>query len=231
MPADTSNLYLLQDLSDLGGTTHLESTDLTALRTVANWITGFVANPHKDLGRAGPVCPFVPRALERKLLWLAPERIANQGVAEVVERLNAYRRLFLRTPPGGGGDASDKAFVIVFTDLSAQRAKDYADDLQFQTLKRLAYVNDGIVMGVFHEMNDGSAIRNPSFRPFRAPVPFVLMRRAVVRDWMFFLENEDWLRFWARRFEQSAVLELAGELRRTNWRRCDGANTIRGTAY
>ena len=180
-----------------------------------------MATPNKDLGRAGPVCPFVPGACERKTLWLAPERIANQSVPDVVELMNDYRRLLLRAQPIEGDDASYKAIVVVFTDLSADRAREYLDDVQIQDLKRLSYVEDGVVLGEFHERNEGSAIRNPSFQPFKSPVPFLLMRHAVVSDWMFFLDNEDWLSFWARRFGESAVQALAEKLRRTNWRRLE----------
>ena len=221
MPADTTNLFLLQDLEDSGRTRKLVDKDLNALRAVADWIKTFVARPNKELGRAGPVCPFVPGAWERKTLWLAPEQITNQSVPDVVQLLNGYRRLLLRAQPVDGDDANYKAIVVVFTDLSADRAKDYVDDIQIRNLKRLSYVEDGVVLGEFHERNEGAAIHNPSFQPFKAPVPFLLVRHAVASDWMFFLDNEDWLSFWARRFGESAVQALAGELRRTNWRRLE----------
>jgi hypothetical protein len=48
-----------------------------------------------------------------------------------------------------------------------------------------------------------------------------LIRRAVIGDWKFFLNNEEWLRLWARRYGESAVEALAGELRRLPWRRRD----------
>ena len=138
---------------------------------------------------------------------------------ELVQLVNDYRRLFLRAQPADGDDVSSKAIVIVFTDLSAERAKSYMDDVGIQNLKKLAYVDDGVALGEFHERNDGSAIRNRTFKPFKAPVPFLLMRRAVANDWMFFLDDEDWIGFWARRFGESAVPALADKLRRTNWRR------------
>jgi hypothetical protein len=47
------------------------------------------------------------------------------------------------------------------------------------------------------------------------------MRPAVVSDWMFFLDNEDWLSSWARRFGESAVPALAEKLRRTNWQQLE----------
>jgi hypothetical protein len=52
-------------------------------------------------------------------------------------------------------------------------------------------------------------------------VPFLLMRLAVTSDWKFFLDNDEWLSVWARRFGESAVTTLAAELRRTNWHSVD----------
>jgi hypothetical protein len=218
MSALPANLFLFEDLEDADATRHLAQRDLKALRMAAHWIEIFVARPNKALGRSGPVCPFVPGACERKTLWLAPERIAERNVAEVVQLMSEYEKLLLRTEPVAGDDASYKAIVIVFSDSSADRAKDLLNDVRIQNRKRLSYAEDGVVTGEFHARNEGSAIRNPSFRPFQSPVPFVLMRHGVVGDWMFFLDNEDWRSLWARRFGEAAVQSLAAALRRTSWR-------------
>jgi len=217
VPAQPTNLFLFEDLEGATKTKKLAESDLRALRAVADWTKTFVAGPHKDLGRAGPVCPFVPEALKRKTLWLASERIDGRSVADVVRLINGYKKLFLDVQPIDGDDASYKSLVVVFTDLSADRAKGLFDDV----LKQLAvssYVEDGLVMGGFYESNAGSAIYNPSFRPFTAPVPFLLMRHAVIDDWKFFLDNEEWLNRWAHRSGESAVRALAEELRRLPWR-------------
>ena len=220
MPAQTTNLFLLQDLENPSRTGKLEDSDLSALRTVADWIKTFVARPNKDLGRAGPVCPFVPGGLERKTLWLAPEQIADRGVPHVVELVNGYKSLFLDAEPTDGDDANYKMIVVVFTDLSADRAQGVFDDV-LQQLAVPSYAEDGIVFGPFFEGNEGTAIYNSSFRPFQSPVPFLFVRQGVISDWKFFLDNEDWLSLWARRFGESAVQALAKELRRTNWRRLE----------
>jgi hypothetical protein len=217
MSAQTTNLFLLEDLEDVRRTRELAESDLDALLAVADWIKTFVAGPHEDLGRAGPVCPFVPGALERKALWLAPEQITGRSVPDVVQVMNGYKSLFLGAHPTDGDDANYKSIVVVFTDLAADRAKDYFDGV-LQQLGALSYAEDGLVLGGFYESNEGSAIYNPSFRPFTAPVPFLLMRYAVISDWKFFLDNEDWLNLWARRFGESAVRALAAELRRLPWR-------------
>jgi hypothetical protein len=216
MPAQTTNLFLLEDLEDVGRTSELAESDLDALHAVADWIKTYVVKPHKDLGRAGPVCPFVPEALEGKTLWLAPEQIADRDVPDVVELINGYQRLFLDAQPTDGDDANYKVIVVVFTDLSADRAQGVFDDV-LQQLAVPSYVEDGIVFGPFYEGHEGTAIYNSSFRPFQSPVPFLFVRYTVVSDWKFFLDKEDWLNLWARRFGQSAVHALAEELRRLPW--------------
>jgi hypothetical protein len=217
MPTQTTNLFLLEDLEHVGRTSELAKSDLEALQAVADWIKTFVVKPHKDLGRAGPVCPFVPGSLERKTLWLAPEQIADRDVPEVVELMGGYKRLLLDTQPVDGDDVIYNVIVVVFSDLSADRAQGVFDDV----LRHLAvpsYMEDGILFGPFYEGNEGTAIYNASFRPFQTPVPFLFVRHGVVSDWKFFLDDEDWLSLWAPRFGESAVHALAEELRRLPWR-------------
>src|SRR4029077_12250874 len=68
MAAQTANLYLLEDLEDVNKSKPHTKSERAALRNAAAGIRSFVTKPHKDLGREGAVCPFVPGALERKTL-------------------------------------------------------------------------------------------------------------------------------------------------------------------
>ena len=215
--AQTTDLFLLEDLEDVSRTRTLAPSELDALHAVAGWIKTFVARPNKDLGRSGPVCPFVPGALERKALWLAPERIADRTVPDVVALIDGYKRTFLSAQPVDGDDAKYKSLVVVFTDLAADRAKDLLDDVVEQ-LAAPSYVEEGLVLGEFYESNEGTAIYGPSFRPFTSPVPFLLMRLAVVGDWKFFLDDDAWLKRWAGRYRESGAQVLAEELRPLPWR-------------
>ena len=217
MAAQTANLYLLEDLDNASKTRQLANSDLAALRTVADWIKTFVTRPHKDLGREGPVCPFVPGALERKILWLASEHIAGRSVADVVQLMNGYKTQFLHTQPIDGDGANDKVIVVVFTDLPADRARGLFGEV-LQQLAVPSYVEDGVLFGPFYEGNEGTAIYNSRFRPFQSPVPFLFVRQGVISDWKFFLDDEDWLNRWAHRYGESAVRALAEELRRLPWR-------------
>lgn len=218
MPAETAaNLFLLEDLEDASRTSELAESDLGALQAVADWIKTFVAKPHKDLGRAGAVCPFVPGSLQRKTLWLATEEIADRSAPAVVELMNGYIKRLLDAQPTDGDDTKYKVIVVVFPDLPADRAQGVFDEV-LQRLAVPSYAQDGILFGPFYEGNDGTAIYNASFRPFTSPVPFLFVRLGVVSDWKFFLDNDELLSLWSRHFGESAVHALAEELRHLPWR-------------
>jgi hypothetical protein len=46
----------------------------------------------------------------------------------------------------------------------------------------------------------------------------LLMRLAVITDWKFFLDDEDALNRWARRYGESGAQALAERLRQLPWR-------------
>ena len=215
-PAQTMNLFLLEDLGDVSRTSELPQSDPDALRTVADWIESFIVRPHADLGRVGPVCPFVPKSLDRKTLWLAPEHVGDRNVPELVDLVRGYQRLFLSAQPTGD-DAIYKAIVVVFIDLSPDQAGDFFDHILHE-LAVPSYVADGFVMGGSYEGNEAGAIYNPSFLPFTSPVPFLLIRQAVTSDWKFFLDDDAWLKLWAQHHGGSGAEALAQELRRLPWR-------------
>jgi len=173
MQPQTSNLFLLEDLGNRAKTSELAKSDLNALQAVADWINSFVARPHKDLGRSGVVCPFVPGALERRTLWLAPERIGNRSDQDVARLMEGYKRRLLDTQPVDGDDASYKVIVVVFTDLPADRAKDLFGNV-LQQLAVPSYVESGILFGPFYEGNEGTALYNAGSDHSNHPCRFSL---------------------------------------------------------
>jgi hypothetical protein len=136
------------------GRASFAQSDLAALHAVADWIKTYVVKPHKDLGRAGTVCPFVPGSLERMTLWLAPEQIADRDVSDVVELINGYKRLLLDTRPTDDDDVIYNVIVVVFSDLSADRARSVFDEV-LQHLAVPSYVEDGILFGPYYEGHEG----------------------------------------------------------------------------
>jgi Domain of unknown function (DUF6875) len=213
MPTQTTELFLLEDLEDAGRTSGLSESDLDGLRAIADWITTYVTQPHEELvGHAGPVCPFLPGSVERKSLWLAPERV---GEANVVELMRGYKRLLLEQ--ADGHDDVYDVIAVVFSDLPAERAQGVFGEV-IEQLAVPSYAEDGVLFGPYYAGNEATALYNPGFRPFESPVPFMFVRHGVVGDWKFFLDDDEWLGLWARRFGESATHALAEELRRLPWR-------------
>jgi hypothetical protein len=79
---------------------------------------------------------------------------------------------------------------------------------------RTPYAEGGIVFGP--QRGDRALQLELPAVPIAGAVPVV--RHTVIGDWKFFLDNEDLLNLWARRFGESAVHALADELRRLPWR-------------
>jgi hypothetical protein len=146
MAPQSTRLLLPEDLEDPGRTSDLAATDRDALRAVSGWIHDFVARPHKDLGRTGAVCPFVPGSLERRTLWLAAEHVTALEVSEVVELMDGYKRLFLEVAPADSNDAIYKTIIVVFPDLPAERAGALFDGV-LEQLADPSYVQDGSSSG------------------------------------------------------------------------------------
>jgi uncharacterized protein DUF6875 len=84
--------------------------------------------------------------------------------------------------------------------------------------RRSTPAQNGILFGPYYEGNEGTAIYNASSDHSNRPVPFLFVRHGVTGAWKFFLDHEDWLDHWARRYGGSAVHALAEELRRLPWR-------------
>ncbi len=131
--------------------------------------------------------------------------------------MSGYKRLLLDAEPTEGDDAGYRVIVVVFPDLPAERARGVFDEVLTE-LAVTSYVDHRILFGPFYEGNEGTAIYNASFRPFRSPVPFLFVRFGVASDWKFFLDDEEALNRWALHYGESAAPTLAAELRRTNWR-------------
>jgi hypothetical protein len=159
----------------------------------------------------------VPGSLERQTLWLAPERIADRDMQEVVELMSDYKRLLLASRPAGGDDVIHNVICVVFSDLPADRAPAVFDEV-LEQLGVPSYAEDGVLFGPYYDGNPVTAIHNPGFRPFESPVPFMFVRHGVIGDWEFFLDDDQWLGLWARRYGESATQALAERLRRLPWR-------------
>ena len=157
--------------------------DLPYLIEITEWAKNFLARPHPDLGRPGPVCPFVPHALKSNSIRLAAIRAKNLESSQVEEIVLGYRNIFLEIEPQERESAINKVVLLVFPDVHLDDTDKLIDGVQ-KKLKPL-FVKTGLMLGEFHNRTESPGLHNPKFRPLRSPIPILAIRYLVESDLPF----------------------------------------------
>jgi hypothetical protein len=154
------------------------------------WLRDFIGAPHPDLGRPGTICPFVPGALSMDTIWLSEVTDAEPTLDSIGEVIKEYRNVFLATEPCNPPESINKAFLVAFPTLVARGAEGTALIDQVQRTLKPYFVEQGMMLGEFHALNDSPGLHNPEFRPLRSPVPMLAMRLMVASDLPFMTRDQ-----------------------------------------
>merc|ERR1712178_345061 len=99
--------------------------------TTLCYFRSFLAKPHPSVGRQGPVCPFVPKALQMDSIKLSVVRTAsipkNELRTALVRLLLDFIPEFQRLEPSTGRQRQYKTVVFVFPDVDLADAHDVID--------------------------------------------------------------------------------------------------------
>jgi hypothetical protein len=169
---DAARLYTFAEVEQTMAREH-------PLAMIAAWMRRFLARPHPELGRGGPVCPFVPGAISQDTIWLAAVNHGSADREAIKELAGRYREIFLDLEPKNGEGAMMKSILIVFPNVTTENAG-IIDEVQLELKPQ--FVDSGLMLGEFHELNQGQGLRNPDFRPLRSPVPLLAIRFMVESD-------------------------------------------------
>lgn len=164
------------------------------VRVMREWVRDYLAQPHDDLGRAGPVCPFARPALERHSLWTATIRGEAPPQSQVVAVMHDVLARF-RELPSSGPDSLLNAALIAFPDVV-----DYTLIDRVQQDLKSDFVHEGLMVGQFYPGCREPGLWNRDFRPLESPVPLIAIRYMVSNDFPFLSSNPDWIETYLRRF-------------------------------
>jgi GGDEF domain-containing protein len=170
----------------------VEQIDDTAdpvLVQTAEWVRNVIARPHPNLGRRGAVCPYVPPALKKEIVWLAVERVAHASEQVVDAHVRPYRDVILDLEPTAGEAANLKTIIVLFPDVIPAQAARVIDGAQISM--KPYFVERGLMLGEFHPMSESRGLHNAAFRPLRSPVPAIVIRYMMAQDLEFLLRDED----------------------------------------
>ena len=166
---------------------------------VLRWSREYLCQPHPQLGRKGPVCPFVAKAMQKDLYFMSVYDKASLDEDEVGNLMLAYRDIFLETQPVDGPDAIFKCILVLFPNLPLEQAPKIIDQTQSTLITK--FTPHKMMIGEFHPGPPKKVgLWNDTFQPLFCPVPMLVIRHMVNTDILFLQHNRantiSWLKFF-----------------------------------
>ena len=170
-----------------------DAPERRALLEFCSYLANFLAMPHPDLGRPGPVCPFVPIALNKELIRLTAAQRALTGKQEMASAMEALLDTFRAMPPVTedpvAGDAVYKTIIAVLNRLPRDSAPALLDAVQSDL--KPSFIRKGLMIGRFYPHAPGRGLHSVDFRPFDAPKPSFAVRHMTVFDTPFVIDRDE----------------------------------------
>lgn len=169
------------------------------LSSVLHWLRDYVSEPSPDIGRAGPVCPFVPSALRDNAVRFSfyygiDGRNRDELRSLLIDELSEFDKT--AAPPNRAG-TSLASLVVVLPD-TGRDGWSIMDEV-YGDLKEFA-VGHALMVGQFHPICDERAVRNPAFPVSRSPVGLFAARRMAPHDILFLHSDPQWFGVYQERF-------------------------------
>jgi hypothetical protein len=165
---------------------------------IREWATTYLAAPHPELGREGPVCPFTATSINKEIFWVGcmdrPDLTADDIERTVAGMMAGFRRL----PPTDGPNALLKTILILFPTVT-----DYSMIDEAQRRLKEESVATGLMIGQFYPGCEAPGIRNPEFRPLQSPISLLAIRHMVSSDFPFLTTKVEWVEEYLRKFAPS----------------------------
>ncbi|MFD0278633.1 DUF6875 domain-containing protein [Kitasatospora sp. NPDC127111] len=194
-------------MSPTGSLVTIES----ALATVDSWLTEYISASHPEIGRTGPICPFVAPSRKNNTLEVRVRLVGHAPTAELLEELARSSLREYQLLSWQGRNPMLRALVVVLPDL---RGADTGLLDQAQARVKDDFVAHGLMIGQFHENCEVTAARNPGFAVSKAPVPVFAIRAIALHDIFFLHDRPHWFHQYREKFAkyygaESTVLDPA----------------------
>ncbi|MFE6925792.1 DUF6875 domain-containing protein [Nocardia sp. NPDC057663] len=179
-------------LSTSGENSRCTQEMLDRMRT---WAKDYLTQPLDEIGRDGPVCPYVRPSMRRDLIWVGRVAGVQPWPAYVRLVLSDALELFPKLPPDDGGAAVLRCMVTALPDLH-----DYSliDDLHDEL--KSEFVERGLMLGQFYPGCSQPGLWNKDYHPLDAPIPMLVVRTMMATDFPFLLSRPEWMSAYVKKF-------------------------------
>jgi len=178
--------------------TPLSVSDLGYAGKVLDWLTGYICVPHPELGRSGPVCPFVTLSMRSDAIgFVMHSEFDGSEPERLTDLLHSYLTKFVDTAPRSPAKRRQRSLVIVLPNIARER---YAVLDAIHSDMKSEMVLRGAMLGQFYEGCPQTAARNSDFHVSTGPVPCFAIRHMAPHDVLFLHSRRDWFAEYHRRF-------------------------------
>ncbi|MFG2877418.1 DUF6875 domain-containing protein [Streptomyces sp. NPDC048337] len=180
---------------------------LGPLLQVLLWSRDFLVSSHPELGRTGPVCPYTQPSLRKELFHLAVPSADCEDLASAVDSLRT-RHAALSEPLS----PEDRELLTILLVLPSF---DPTDSVELDELQRKAkdeFVAEGLMIGQFHPVCEEPGLYNEAFRPLRAPLPLLAVRKLLVFDLPFLVSDDSHMDHYLQRFAPAIPARIRDQL-------------------
>ncbi|MFF3358831.1 DUF6875 domain-containing protein [Streptomyces sp. NPDC002917] len=187
---------------------HFGSPADTERRQVETWLSTYISRPHEQLGRRGPVCPYVPPARRAGLVRLLAatwQPTPGSEATQVRIVLEAAVDQFA-AQPWPPQSPHLHCLVVLLGQLRIQQWP-LLDAAHAQV--KAAVMERGLMLGQFHPRCPAPAAHNPELPVNRSPLPLVVVRRMASHDHLF-AATPGHLDSYRRHFPQQPVQKGPG---------------------
>ncbi|WP_327151156.1 DUF6875 domain-containing protein [Nocardia sp. NBC_01329] len=179
------------------------------------WAREHLCRAHPDLGRPGPVCPYMSHAIAHRFLWAVFVGGRDIEVRRIVDIVDDLYDLFPLLPPRDPPDSQFRAVLAVFPELIDHAALDTV-----QRDLKTGFVTKGLMLGQFYPGCTYSGLHNPAFPALDAPLPILAIRHMAPTDYPFLESRHEWidayLRIFAPAIPDFVTKAMSGQLVRAS---------------
>ncbi|UPW04611.1 hypothetical protein M1C57_00485 [Rhodococcus pyridinivorans] len=179
---------------DLFGETS-EYADEASAHLLRRWASGYLTEPNPDLGRSGPVCPFVRPSIGKQLFGAAFVHGSGIGAGALGTIVEDQFDLYTTLSREDDRDRSLKTLVTVLPDLTGFEVIDVV-----HTEFKSRFVEHGFMLGQFYPGCTQPGLWNHDFHPLDAPLPMLVARHMMTTDFPFLVGRQEWLCAYFKKF-------------------------------
>ncbi|KUO08885.1 DUF6875 domain-containing protein [Streptomyces sp. DSM 15324] len=169
----------------------------STLAVVDSWLTEYISARHPEIGRIGPICPFVAPSRKNRTLETRVRFVGHSPTLELIEEIARSSLREYGLISWQGRNPMLRSMIVVLPDLRSEDTK-LLDEAQIRVKDE--FVEQGLMVGQFHENCEVTAARNPDFAVSRAPVPVLAIRTIALHDIFFLSEHRHWFEKYREKF-------------------------------